>query len=102
MRKTLFVYRFHAKETKLSQLSLFSLAIGPKAASVLQGGKLPVRTRGVRRVLAAEMLDFSTKKASICSQISILRNNFVELEAASPIYLSALMRKISCSNFQNS
>ena len=75
--------------TRLSQSPLLLVAIGPEAACALRAGKLPVRTKGVRRVLAVRMLDFSTKKASICSQISILRNNFVELEAASPIYLSA-------------
>ena len=40
-------------EVTESQLPLLLVAIGPEAACALQTGKLPVRTKGVRRVLAA-------------------------------------------------
>ena len=43
-------------------MPLLPVTIGPEAACALQAGKLPVRTRGVTQVLAAQILDVSTKK----------------------------------------
>ena len=44
----------------------FPVTIGPEAACVLRAGKLPVRTRGVTQVLAAQILDVSTKIFCSC------------------------------------